>query len=67
MASRRTGTYNVRSETMIIERYPSGRIQLSKTMLTEDEQREFIVNIWKFTPDLIWDVVCEDCKYLREK
>jgi hypothetical protein len=47
---------------MIIERYPSGRIQLSKTMLTEDEQRELIVNIWKFSPDLIRDVVCEGCK-----
>lgn len=46
---------------MIIERYPAGRIQLSKTMLTEDEQRELIVNIWKVTPDLIRDVVCEDC------
>jgi hypothetical protein len=46
---------------MIIERYPAGRIQLSKTMLTEDEQRELIANIWKFTPDLVRDVVCEDC------
>jgi len=47
---------------MNIERYPAGRIQLSKTMLTEDEQRELIASIWKFTPDLIRDVVCEDCK-----
>lgn len=46
---------------MIIERYPAGRIQLSKTMLTEDEQRELVVNIWKFNPELIRDVVCENC------
>lgn len=46
---------------MNIERYPAGRIQLSRIMLTEDEQRELIVSIWKFSPELIRDVVCENC------
>jgi hypothetical protein len=46
---------------MNIERYPAGRILLPKTMLTEEEQREVIQNIWKFTPEIIRDIVCENC------
>ncbi len=29
--------------------------------LTESEQRELIVYLWKEKPDLIRDIICENC------
>ncbi len=46
---------------MKVERYPAGRIQCKGVMFTEDEQREIILSIWKTTPKLIRDIVCESC------
>lgn len=46
---------------MKIELYPAGRIKIPDPVLTEDMQRYLIAYLWRNKPEMILDIVCEEC------
>jgi len=45
--------------------YPAGRILLPDPMLTEDQQREFVLYLWKNKPQMVRDIVCDGCPEVK--